>query len=337
MAHDPGLDHRRLSGRHLFRPEGGRHPRGALLLAAFLAIVLSPPYGFMRRKGIPDAIALIVMILGLGFIALLAVTILKTSLDQFITALPGYEANLRLQMEGIWAWLEAQGVDTPKKLIADNLDPQFVMRYAGRVARALSGMLGQTLLIFIVVAFMLVEASGLHRKIHAIPGVSQRSIAALDKNFENVRRYVSLKSIMSLLTGALVTAWLWLLDIDNALFMGLLAFFLNFVPTIGSFIAAVPGVVLAFILLGPGMAAVAAIGYTVINVGVSNVIEPRYMGQGLGISPLVIILSLIFWGWLLGPIGMLLSVPLTMAVKAGLEMGEATKTFALLLGPAPKD
>ena len=142
---------------------------------------------------------------------------------------------------------------------------------------------------------------------------------------------------MSLLTGVLVIVWLWILDIDNALFMGLLAFFLNFVPTIGSFLAAIPGVILGFILLGPGMAAVTAVGYTVINVGVSNVIEPRFMGQGLGISPLVIVISLIFWGWLLGPIGMLLSVPLTLAVKAGLEISDATRPIAVLLGPPPKE
>ena len=151
-----------------------------------------------------------------------------------------------------------------------------------------------------------------------------------------MRRYVSLKSVMSLLTGMLVTSWLWILGIDNALFMGLLAFFLNFVPTIGSFIAAIPGVLLGFILLGPAMAAVTAIGYVVINVRVSNVIEPRFMAQSLGISPLVIVVSLVLWGWLLGPVGMLLSVPLTMAVKVGLESSSATKSIAVLLGSTPK-
>jgi predicted PurR-regulated permease PerM len=141
---------------------------------------------------------------------------------------------------------------------------------------------------------------------------------------------------MSILTGTLVALWLWILGIDNALFMGLLAFFLNYVPTIGSFIAAAPGIVLGLILLGPSMAAVTAIGYIVINVAVSNAIEPRFIGQSLGLSPLVIVVSLIFWGWLLGPVGMLLSVPLTMAVKVGLESGGATKPIAVLLGPPPK-
>ena len=307
------------------------------LLAAFLAINLAPPFAYMKKKGLPGAAALIVMFVGLGVFGVLAVTFLRSSLDQFIAALPTYETGLNAQLDTVWLWLEDRGIEAPKDFVTENLDPQFAMRYAGRIARALSGLLGQTLLIFIVVAFMLVEASGLHRKIHSIPGVSERGIEALEKSFEDVRHYVTLKSIMSLLTGVLVVVWLSILEIDNALFMGLLAFFLNFVPTIGSFIAAIPGILLGFILLGPGMALVTAVGYAVINVGVSNVIEPRFMGQGLGISPLVIVVSLIFWGWLLGPIGMLLSVPLTMAMKAGLEVGDATRPIAVLLGPPPKE
>jgi predicted PurR-regulated permease PerM len=306
------------------------------LLAVFLAILLAPPFLSMKRKGMPGAVAIIVMILGLGVLCVLTVTILRTSLDQFTASLPIYETNLRAKLDTVWQWLETRGIDAPNEFVAENLNPQFAMSYAGRIARELSGMLGQALLIFIIVAFMLVETSGLHRKLHAIPGVSEENLQALEKNFQDVRRYVSLKSIMSLLTGTLVTLWLWILGIDNAIFMGLLAFFLNFVPTIGSFIAAIPGVLLGFILLGPAMAAVTAIGYIVINLGVSNVIEPRFMGQSLGISPLVIIVSLVFWGWLLGPVGMLLSIPLTMAVKVGLEGSSATRSIAVLLGPPPK-
>jgi predicted PurR-regulated permease PerM len=207
----------------------------------------------------------------------------------------------------------------------------------GSIARELSGMLGQAFLIFILVAFMLIEASGLDRKLRSILGGSDTTLDAVERNFQDVRRYISLKSVMSLLTGALVTLWLWILGIDNALFMGLLAFFLNFVPNIGSFIAAIPGVLLGFILVGPAMAAVTAVGYVVINVSVSNVIEPRVLGQSLGISPLVVIVSLVFWGWLLGPVGMLLSIPLTMAVKVGLEASEAARPIAVLLGPAPRE
>jgi predicted PurR-regulated permease PerM len=116
--------------------------------------------------------------------------------------------------------------------------------------------------------------------------------------------------------------------------MGVLAFALNYVPNIGSIIAAVPGVLLAFVEFGAGAAVTTAVGYVVINVVVSNVIEPRFVGRGLGLSPLVILVSLIFWGWVLGPVGMLLSVPLTMAIKIALEDGEDTRWIAMLMGPA---
>lgn len=306
------------------------------LLAVFLAVLTAPAFLNMKRAGLPAPIAMAVMVLALGFIGVVTVTVLRTSLDQFTSNLPVYETNLKAQIDAIWLWLESKGVDAPSELFADTLDPQFAMSYAGRIARALSGMLGMTFIIFIITAFMLVEANGLHQKLVAMEGLSKENLAALEKNIHDVRRYVSLKSVMSLLTGALVTLWLWGLGIDNALFMGLLAFFLNFVPNVGSFVAAIPGVLLGFILFGPAMAGVVAIGYVAINVGVSNVIEPRFMGDNLGISPLIVIMSLVFWGWLLGPVGMLLSVPLTMVVKVILENVPSTKSAAILLGPPPR-
>jgi len=306
------------------------------LLAVFLAVLLSPAYVGMKRLGLPAPIALTVMIFGLGVIGVIMVTILRTSLDQFTAHLPIYETNLNIQIAGVWRWLASWGIEAPDDFIAETFNPQFAMRYAGAVARGLSGMLGQTFIIFIITAFMLVEGSGLHHKLAAIEGISDANLKAVEQNLHDVRRYVSLKSVTSLLTGALVVLWLWLLDIDNALFMGLLAFFLNFVPNIGSFIASIPGILLGFILLGPAMAGITAIGYVIINVGVSNVIEPRFMGSNLGISPLVVILSLVFWGWLIGPVGMLLSVPLTMVVKVVMENVPTTRAIAILLGPPPK-
>ncbi|MEM1047683.1 MAG: AI-2E family transporter [Pseudomonadota bacterium] len=303
------------------------------LLAVFLAVLLTPAFLRLQSAGLPVPLALTVMIVGLFALGTLAVTILRTSLDEFTANLPAYEAGLRVQISAVWAWVEAQGIQAPDEFVTEFLNPQFAMSYAGRLARALSGMLGLAFIIVIITAFMLVEASGFHQKLAAIDGMTKERIEAVERNIQDVRRYMSLKSVMSLLTGALVLIWLWFLDIDNALFMGLLAFFLNFVPNIGSFIAAIPGILLGFILYGPGMAAISAIGYVAINVGISNGIEPRFMGTNLGISPLIVVLSLVFWGWLLGPVGMLLSVPLTMVVKVILESAEATRSVAVLLGP----
>ena len=303
------------------------------LLAVFLTIILSPPFLGLKRLGLPVPVAIAAMVLGLGGLSVLVVTILRTSLNQFVASLPTYNTKLRTQLDSLSSWLERSGMNVPDELIADIFNPQFAMSYAGSLATALSGMLGLAFIIFIIAAFALVEMSGFDRKLRRIPRISEAQIIALDDHFQDLRRYVSLKSLMCILTGVLVGFWLWALGIENALFMGLLAFVLNYVPTIGSLVAAIPGILLGLIQFGPTMAVVTAVGYVVINVGVSNLIEPRFLGRRLGISPLVVIVSLVFWGWLLGPVGMLLSVPLTMLVKVGLESGDTTRPIAVLLGP----
>ena len=127
---------------------------------------------------------------------------------------------------------------------------------------------------------------------------------------------------------------MWIIGVDFPALWGLLAFLLNYVPTIGSLIAAAPPVLLALVQLGAWHAAAVAAVFAVTNVGFGNVVEPRFMGRGLGLSTLVVFLSLVFWGFLLGPVGMLLSVPLTMTAKIALEANPGTTWLALLLGPA---
>jgi len=144
---------------------------------------------------------------------------------------------------------------------------------------------------------------------------------------------MAIKSWMSLATGIAVFILLAVVGVNYAVLWGLLAFFLNYVPNIGSIIAAIPAILLALIQLGFVKSIIVAGGFVVINLVVGNVIEPRFMGRGLGLSTLVVFLSLLFWGWVLGPVGMLLSVPLTMTAKIALDSREETRWLAILLGP----
>jgi predicted PurR-regulated permease PerM len=143
---------------------------------------------------------------------------------------------------------------------------------------------------------------------------------------------MAIKTSISLATGILVGSLLSVVGLDYFLLWGLLAFLLNYIPTIGSFIAAVPAILLAIVQLGFGDAMVIAAGYLVINTLMGNIIEPRFMGKGLGLSTLVVFFSLIFWGFILGPVGMLLSVPLTMTIKFAAEGSEDTRWISILLG-----
>ncbi|MFC1830105.1 AI-2E family transporter [Thermodesulfobacteriota bacterium] len=188
-------------------------------------------------------------------------------------------------------------------------------------------------LIIMTVIFMLLEASGMPAKLYAITGGSADSLANYHKFIDNVKQYMAIKTAVSLITGVLVTILLTIVGVDFPMLWGLLAFLLNYVPNIGSIIAAIPAVLLATIQLGLAKAGITAAVYLVINIVMGNIVEPRFMGRGLGLSTLIVFLSLLFWGWVLGPVGMLLSVLLTMTAKIALDSREETRWLSILLGP----
>ena len=174
------------------------------------------------------------------------------------------------------------------------------------------------------------------RKLVAITAGRKQLVNESSRVRDAILQYMSLKTVVSVLTGTLAGILVWGLGVDYPVLWGLLAFFFNYVPNIGSFIAAIPPVLLALIQRDLNCALLMGIGYAAINGIIGNFVEPRMMGKGLGLSTLVVFLSLVFWGWVLGPVGMLLSVPLTMIVKIGLENFEQTRWLAIMLGSNPE-
>ena len=150
---------------------------------------------------------------------------------------------------------------------------------------------------------------------------------------EKLRRYMSMKTVISMVTGLIIGVSLWLIGVDYPVLWGVLAFMLNFVPNIGSIIAAVPAVMLTLVQLGVAPALLVAAVYVTVNVIIGSIVEPKYMGKGLGLSTLVVFVSLVFWGWVLGPVGMLLSVPLTITVKLALDSRPETQWLGHLFAP----
>jgi len=192
--------------------------------------------------------------------------------------------------------------------------------------------LTNTFLIFFTMIFILLEASSGRTKFDAAFGRSESSLERPRMFLQNLGRYLGIKTIVSLATGLCAGVLTWSIGVDFPLLWAMLAFLLNYIPTIGSIIAAVPAVLLALVQLGPGEAGATAIGFAAINVIFGNLIEPRLMGYGVGISPLIVFVGLVFWGWVFGPVGMLLSVPLTMTLKLALESDEGTRWVAILIG-----
>ena len=306
------------------------------LLAIFVAVICAPLYQAMTRRRVPASLA----ILGIVLVMLAAVLVMAGVLERAINSISGrllqYQAALFAQMDKLWQWLEAYGVEVPDATLREYFDPQWLLRHLGTVASTLGDVLVTTFIIVIVAIFILLEGSALPDKIRGVDGLSFETWTRLRQIVADVRRYMFLKTVMSLLTGALIALWLLVLGVEFPILLGVLAFALNYIPTIGSIVAAVPGILLAFVEFGLGTAALTTLGYIVINIGISNGIEPRYLGHGLGLSPLVVILSVLFWGWVLGPMGMLLAVPLTMTVKIALDSSDDTRWMAVLMSARPR-
>jgi predicted PurR-regulated permease PerM len=313
------------------------------LVASFLAIICLPPLQWFKEKGLPTWLALFAISAIIVVIGLAVVGVVGSSVNELRLQLPEYQERVATLQKDLVDWLKQHEVDLGLRLDQESFDAQRALSLLGTMLGALGSVLSNALVIVFTLIFMLLEAADFPAKLRAItPGSSDIS-ARMDRIQTSVRHYISLKTRFSFLTGVLVTAWLWLLGVDFPLVWGLLAFLFNFIPNIGSFIAAVPAIAVA--LLQPSLAGqpvtmaaslwlavYAAAGFIVINMVIGSVIEPRLMGRGLGLSALVVFVSLIFWGWVLGPVGMLLSVPLTMIVKIVLDNSDDLRWIAILLG-----
>jgi len=302
------------------------------LLALFIAALSMPPLFWLQRKGVPSPLAVLLVVLvivGLG--ATLGVVI-GAQADEFRRDLPGYQARLQEQVAAVTEWLRARDIKVSNDLLREQFDPGAAIKLAGTVLSSFGAVLTNAFLILVTVIFILAEASGFPGKIRAAFRDPETPLQQLGAMGRNINRYVAIKTLASLATGLIVALWLALLGVDYPVLWGTLAFLLNYVPNIGSIIAAVPGVLFALVQSGVTLAALAAVGYVVANIGIGNFAEPRFQGKGMGLSTLVVFLSLVFWGWVLGPVGMLLSVPLTMAIKIALGNREDTRWLAVLLG-----
>jgi len=307
------------------------------LLALFLSAIVTPLIDVFSKWGLPRWLAvasgtLIFIAVGLGGLALLAVT-----LNDFLLELPDIQQELASTRDEVLTWLDKQGFDLPQETTEEAgtlFDPKGGIDLLMGLLSGLRNIASNGLLILITVLFILLESVAYPAKLRAILGHESPSIHRAIQIVEDLRRYMLIKSWISLLTGLAAGLGLWLLGVRSPVLWGILAFLLNYIPNLGSLIAAIPPVVLAAIENGTVVAIAVVILYLAINFVVGYLIEPPAMGRGLGLSTLVVWLSLVFWGWVLGPVGMFLSVPLTMTFKIIFEGAGETRWLAILLGPA---
>ena len=301
------------------------------LLAVFIAMIVSPLLAWLKSRRVPGGIAIVLIISLILSIGLILGAVIGASVDSFRQDIPVYSAKLSLISESIQQSIAQNGIAIDAEQWQNSFDPSAVMRWVGSTLASFGSVMTNSVLILLTVIFILAENTRFGDKLRMARGdkSSQAWLAELDTS---IHGYLAIKSAISAVTGLLIYVWLTILGVDYAVLWGLLAFLLNFVPTVGSFIAAVPAVLLALVQLGVGSAGLTLLGFVVVNFLMGSAIEPRWMGKGLNLSPLVVFVSLVFWGWILGPVGMLLSIPLTIIVKIALAANKDTQWISVMLG-----
>jgi len=305
----------------------------SLLVALFLSVLGTPPVLWLEGKRVPSIVSVVIVVAGMITILLIVGAIVGTSVNGFSAALPAYQTRLRDHLAALNEFLTTLNIGGIDRVLLGYVKPEEVMKLTVGMLAGLGSTLSNIVLILLTVTFMLFEASSFPVKIRAVIGDPRKAFPQVTRFVNDIKRYMVIKTLISLATGVLIWIWLSILGVDFPILWGFLAFLLHYVPNIGFIIAAVPAVLLTFIQLGTSTAALAVAGYLIVDLLVGIMFETKLMGRRLGLSTLTVFLSLIFWGSLLGPVGMVLCIPLTMTLKFACENNTGTEWIAVLLGP----
>lgn len=301
------------------------------LLSLFLAIILSPLYNYFKEKRLPDFVSL-VFVIGIFIIFLsLVIKLLGSSVQDFSSNIDFYEEQLLSKFKYLEATAENLGVSLPFDELSDAINSKQIMLFTTGLLQSIGSMLTNGFVIILTLVFMLLESNSFTEKISYAKGMKS-SVSHIQEILSSIKEYMVLKTMISFFTGLVIWIGLILVGTDYAFLWAVLAFLLNFIPNVGSIIAAVPAVLLTFIQFDLISGLIVSVLYVVVNIVVGSMIEPKIMGSGLGLSSLVVFLSLLFWGWLLGSVGMLLSIPLTIMAKIAFDANKDTKWISILLG-----
>lgn len=290
-----------------------------LLLALFFAIVLNPLVTWFIRRGVqrPVAITIVVVVMLIALTALVGV--LAASFNEFISMLPKFNKELTRKLFKLQEMLPFLNLHMSPERMLQRMDSEKVVTFTTALMTGLSGAMASVLLLVMTVVFMLFEVRHVPYKMRFALNNPQIHIAGLHRALKGVSHYLALKTL--------------LMGVQFALMWAVLAFLLNYVPNIGAVISAVPPMIQVLLFNGVYECILVGALFLVVHMVIGNILEPRMMGHRLGMSTMVVFLSLLIWGWLLGPVGMLLSVPLTSVCKIWMETTKGGSKLAILLGP----
>jgi AI-2 transport protein TqsA len=303
-----------------------------MLLAFFISVIAMQPVVWLASKKVNHTLAVLIVFFGiLGLIVGLG-ALLGNSINSFAKDAPLYAGKLKVIQDGLLQSLKDMGLNISREQWDGTISPANILNYTAGILSEFGALMGNAMLVFFIVLFMMFERSSIALKAEVIANSYNNNLKVLTAIIGSIRSYLSLKTLISVITGVFIWLWLLVVGVEYALLWGLIAFLLNYIPNIGSIIAGVPAVLFALVQLGFAGAGWTLVGYVIVNLAVGNIIEPKMMGKEMGLSTLIVFLSLVFWGYILGTIGMFLAVPLTMTFKIILDQYPKTKWISILLG-----
>jgi predicted PurR-regulated permease PerM len=310
----------------LFGIRGSASIINPILLAAVITITVLPIPGRLKQRGLPGWLSLVLTILLVVLILLLVIWTIFFSVTKLSTELPIYLAEGSAQATED---LSSTGTTTTSIQIDE------VTRAIGPIAQGVLAAAFDVLVTFglaLVIFFFMISAA------LALPTPSRMGldpgssiISRVSELTEDVRKYMTVLTGVNFIVGVTDTVFLWIMGVDYALLWGMLAWFMGYIPSIGFIIALIPPVLMAYAQYGIQTALIVLVGYILINGGVENFYKPKVMGQKLLVSPLIVFIGLFIWGYLLGGIGAILAVPMTMLVIIIMENFEGTRPIAILM------
>lgn len=316
-----------------------------VVFAFFLAVLSYPLIATLVRLRMPYPLAMtLTMLLIIGVVAGVITAGVRTAISFQVDFRTVYVPKLQTYVSDIGGWLQAQGIEGAKdtaehlfdwKTITDYVTQQDVLSSVGSALGSTVGtvasVLGEISVVLVLLFFILMEARGTLGRFVAVRLAGGPDLSGLVQSASDVQKYLGIKSFIGALTAVLAFFLCVLFGLKYSLLWALLAFIFIFIPAVGSTIASIPAILEALVSGGVGSAIGVAVGYAIINFFLDNFIQPALLGRRFGVSPLVIILSVFFWGWLWGPVGMFLSVPLTMVAKVVLDNSEEFRWLSVAM------
>jgi AI-2 transport protein TqsA len=303
-----------------------------IIFSLFISIICIQPILWLNSKGVNHTLAVfIVLILAIAIFFGIG-ALLGNSINNFAQDAPRYGQKLGDIVDGVIHSLNERGLNISTEKWDGVIEPGIILDYTANILTEFGSLMSNALLILFTVMFFLLERASIRMKAEVIAKSYNNNLIVLTSILDGIRSYLGLKTVISLITGVFIWLWLLVIGVEYALLWAVIAFLMNYIPNFGSIIAGIPAVLFALVQLGLGGAGWTVLGYMIVNMVIGNIIEPKMMGKEMGLSTLIVFLSLVFWGFVLGTVGMFLAVPLTMTFKIILYQQPKTMWLAILLG-----